>query len=107
MRALKPPFVKNNILIYNLLDPKRFQARGHDENEAVRSYGLFLTALYDRWVKLTTTTTTTTFMSFRFTLFDGHIQALARRVENMRYCLYTFIRVHNGLVEGTGVESFR
>ena len=46
-------------------------------------------------------------MSFRFTLFDGHIQALARRVENMRYCLYTFIRVHNGRVEGTGVESFR
>ena len=93
--------------IYNLLDPKRFQSRGHDENEAVRGYGLFLTSLYERWVKLTTTTTTTTFISFRFSLFDGHIQALARRVENMRYCLYTFVRVHNGLVEGTGVESFR
>ena len=40
-------------------------------------------------------------------MFDVHIQALARRIESIRYSLFTFIRIHDGLVGGNGVGSFR
>jgi hypothetical protein len=32
---------------------------------------------------------------------------LARRVESIRYSLFTFMRIHDGLVKGNGIESFR
>ena len=44
---------------------------------------------------------------FRMTVFDVHVKAVTQKVDALKLTLFTFSRIHNALVEGAGVSSFR
>ena len=41
------------------------------------------------------------------TVFDVHVKAVIQKVDALKLTLFTFSRIHNALVEGAGVSSFR
>ena len=44
---------------------------------------------------------------FRMTVFDVHVKAVAQKIDALKLTLFTFSRIHNALVEGAGVSSYR
>ena len=44
---------------------------------------------------------------FRMTVFDVHVKAVTQKIDALKLTLFAFARIHNGLVEGAGVSSFR
>ena len=44
---------------------------------------------------------------YRMTVFDVHVKAVIQKVDALKLTLFTFSRIHNALVEGAGVSSFR
>ena len=38
---------------------------------------------------------------------DSHAQVLAKNLDSLKLAIYTFARVHQGLVEGTGADFVR
>ena len=41
------------------------------------------------------------------TVFDVHVRAVIQKVDALKLTLFTFSSIHNALVEGAGVSSFR
>ena len=41
------------------------------------------------------------------TVFDVHVKAVMQKVDALKLTLFTFSSIHNGLVEGAGVSSYR
>lgn len=41
------------------------------------------------------------------TVFDVHVKAVTQKIDALKLTLFTFSRIHNALVEGAGVSSFR
>ena len=41
------------------------------------------------------------------TVFDVHVKAVIQKVDALKLTLFTFSRIHDALVEGAGVSSFR
>ena len=41
------------------------------------------------------------------TVFDVHVKAVTQKIDALKLTLFTFSRIHNALVEGVGVSSFR
>ena len=41
------------------------------------------------------------------TVFDVHVKAVIQKVDALKLTLFTFSSIHNALVEGAGVSSFR
>ena len=41
------------------------------------------------------------------TVFDVHVKSVIQKVDALKLTLFTFSSIHNALVEGAGVSSFR